>query len=158
MLADVERIEALRHIARELKGLGFDKRGQTFRVEAPTVVWLVDLEQIPRTDRVGISVGVCPAELAPDGWPSRANDCPIVSHSEAGDALLGLEKWRVGSALDMSREMSVESRTEELSEIARSIARVAREANSLDVLKRMYAAGRFREFLHKDARALLAAA
>ncbi len=116
---------------------------------------MIDLEQIPKTDRVGTYVGVCPTALAPDVLPSRANDCPIVMWPETGGEPFGLDRWDVRDTLDLSSGISDETRSQRLAAIAEAVASVFFSAQSVADLRRMSVEGRLAGFLRKDAREFL---
>jgi hypothetical protein len=94
--------------------------------------------------------------LAPDGWPKRANDCPIVLYPDAGGEPFGLDRWQAWQALDSDSDLHIGERELELERIARSMWRVANEIRSLSDLRHMAAEGHLRGFVHRDARDLLA--
>jgi hypothetical protein len=118
------------------------------------MLWLVDLEQIPRTERVGIYLGVCPKELAPDGWPTKANDCPILFIPEGPGEVFRLEDRRAWNALDMSSELQDEVRVDELRVVADAIVGLVLRVATLDSLKLMASAGLV-AFVRRDAKELL---
>jgi hypothetical protein len=134
---------------------GFEGRGRLFRLVWPELTWMLQLESIPRTGRVGIYVGVCPSELVVDAWPSRANDCPIILHPEGGGPPFGLDHWDVWQALDTASELPDDVRIAALAGIARATALVANRTTTISDLRDMSAEGHLRGFVRRDARSLL---
>lgn len=104
---------------------------------------------------MGVKVGLCPIELAPDGLPGKANDCPIIFHPDSSDEPFGLDRWRAWRALDMSTPLDDETRTDELRAVAASITQLIDKVVVVGDVKRLAAAGRIRGFVRKDARDLL---
>lgn len=147
--------EALRTLGIAFRGLGLTGRGRRFRRDSDELLWLVDLESIPRTDRIGITVGVCPVSLAPEGLPKNANDCPVIFVPENGGEPFGIQPSLAWAALDLSADMAEAIRTEELRSLAKSIVDLVAETSSVEDLRRLAVAGRLRAILRKDARALL---
>lgn len=74
---------------------GLEGRGRYFRVVGAELTWFVDLDLVPRMDRVGVIVGVCPAALASDGWPARARSRPILLAPDSGGEPFGLDHWEM---------------------------------------------------------------
>lgn len=149
------RDKVLKKLAEGLVRSGFQGRGRRFTRVWPELAWLFQLESIPRTARVGIYVGICPVELAPNGWPARANDCPIILHPEGGGEPFGLDHWEAWQALDTASELEDAVRLATLDEIVRSVAEVAERVTTIGELRRLAADGQLRGFVHRDARALL---
>lgn len=143
-------------LRKELTELGFAGRGRNLRAIRAEVAWFVELELIPRTSRVGVSLGACPAVLAPEGWPARANDCPIIlDPASGGAALLGHDRWETWQALDGDSALSDEVRSEALRCLAEALARAFERIMTLGDLRAAAAEGQLTGFIHKDARALL---
>jgi len=151
----MNRQDVIRTIGEALADGGLSGRGRHFRLVQPDLVWMVDLDQIPGTARLGISVGVCPAQLAGEQWPDRANDCPIILYPDAGGEPFGLDHWRSWEGLDAASEIADDERRRSLSEIGDSVAELAGRVTTLNQLKQLYEAGRLRGFVRKDARLLL---
>jgi hypothetical protein len=152
---EVDRLEVIKIIGRELRERGLPGRGRVFSFHHTDVLWLIDLEQIPRTDRVGVAVGACPNVLMADGRPTRANNCPIVFYPETGGEPFGLDRWRTWQALDVASDIGDDERSEALAEIVDAIVDVASNAVTLHDLREMASEGKIRHFIRKDARALL---
>lgn len=151
----MERAAALRVLGRAFLELGLHGAARRFQRDYSELHWLVDMELIPRTERVGLKVGACPIQLAPDGWPTRANDCPIIFYPESGGEPFGIDRWRVWVALDLSTSLADETRSDELRLVAESIVQVVDRVTSVADLKKMAARGELRGFLRKDARDLV---
>lgn len=151
----MDRKDITRALGGSLAGGGFEGRGRRLRLAWPNLVWLVELDMVPRTERLGISLGVCSAELASAGWPDRANDCPIIFYPDAGGEPFGLDHWRAWQALDAGSDLDDDARRLALSEIGEAIAGLANRVTTLEDLKQMAAGGQLRGFVRKDARVLL---
>lgn len=151
----MDRNDITRVLGGPLAGGGFEGRGRRLRLAWPGFVWLVELDMVPRTDRLGVSLGVCPAELASAGWPERANDCPIIFYPDAGGEPFGLDHWRAWQALDAASDLADDARRLALSEIGEAIAGLANRVTTLEDLKQMAVGGQLRGFVRKDARILL---
>ncbi len=151
----MDRSDGIRALGGYLTSAGFEGRGLRFRLSWSELVWMVELDRIPRSERIGIMVGVCPAELAPDGWPVRANDCPIIFYPDGGGEPFGLDHWRAWQALDSSSDISDEDRLSELSAIVESIVTLANFVTTVDGLRSMAAKGPLRGFVRKDALSLI---
>ncbi|WP_206535813.1 hypothetical protein [Microbacterium endophyticum] len=150
------REEIIRSLRAELVRYGFAGRGRSLRIVRPEVAWLIHLELIPRTSQVGVCVGICPAVLACDGWPTRANDCPIILYPASGGAeMFGHDTGETWQALDSESTLTEEARNEVLDRLADAMWSASEETATLDELKRASAAGKLTAFVHKDARALL---
>jgi len=146
--------DVLRSIGALLAERGLVGRGQRFRAEWPELAWMVELEVVPKTGRVGIYLGICPVGLATGGWPSRANDCPIVLHPPSG-TLLGVDYWRSWKALDAESEMDDQDRRAALADLCDAMTDRAMRVTTLADLRRLEMEGHLSGFVHKDARALL---
>ncbi|MCC2322277.1 hypothetical protein [Cellulomonas xiejunii] len=151
----MERDEILSVLRGGLRERGFTGPGGRLRLVSPHMAWMVDLGRVPRTDRAEVYVGICPVELAPGGWPTCANNCPIVLYPESGGAPFGLDRWDAWQALDAGSSLSDEIRRGELLAIVDAVAELSTQVTTLQDLKEMFAAGRLRQFVHKNARALL---
>ena len=150
------REDVMRLLRRELTARGFSGRGRNLRVVRPEIAWLVGLELVPRTARVGVSLGACPAVLAPGGWPTRANDCPIIlDPASGGAALLDHDRWEAWQALDGDSGLTDEVRQQALGRLAEGLASVADRIALLDDLRAAAHVGQLTGFVRKDARALL---
>lgn len=121
----------------------------------PDLLWLVDLELIPRTNRVGITVGVCPGELVAGGFPAKANNCPVIFIPENGGEPFGVERATAWKSLDMSSGLDELTRVEGLITVAAAISSLVVETDSVADLRQMAVSGRLRAALRKDARELL---
>ncbi len=151
----MDRLEVIKIIGRDLRVKGWSGKGRVLSLHHTGVLWLVDLEQIPRTDRVGIAVGACPSVLTADGRPTRANNCPIVFYPETGGEPFGLERWRTWQTLDVASDIGDDERSKALAEIVDAIVDVASNAVTLHDLREMASEGKIRHFIRKDARELL---
>lgn len=149
------RDEILETLARGFREHGYEGHGRHFWLPFPELVWMVQLELVPRTTEVGIYVGVSPEVLVSGERPDRANDCPIVFHPEFGGEPFGLDRREARLALDASSELLDEERLTEIADIARAVSEVAKGATTLAALRQMASVGGIRSFLRKDARALL---
>lgn len=146
--------DVLRSVGALLAERGLAGRGRCFWAEWSELAWMVQLEVVPKTGRVGIYLGICPAELARDGRPSRANDCPIVLHPPSG-TLLGVDYWRSWKALDAESGFDDQDRRAALAELCDAIADRVMHVTTLADLRRLAMDGHLSGFVHKDARALL---
>ena len=152
----MNKVEALRTLGHAFGELGLAGSGRKFRREYDELLWLIDLATIPRTERIGITVGVCPLVLAPEGLPKVANDCPVIFIPENGGEPLGIEPSRAWAALDLSVDLVEETRCKELTMLATSIVDLVDETSRVDDLKHLAAQGRLRAILRRDARELVA--
>jgi len=153
--AMITREAVIKALRRAFVDQGFEGRGRHFLLVWPELTWMLQLESIPRTGRVGMYLGVCPAELVIDVWPSRANDCPIILHPEGGGPPFGLDHWEAWQALDTASELPDDVRIAALDGIARAVAKVASRTTTVSDLRKMAAEGHLRGFVRRDARALL---
>lgn len=151
----VSREELIGSLGGLLRDAGFEGRNRHFILAGPELDWLLQLELIPRTTRVGIYVGVSPRVLASGTEPTRANDCPIVFDPESGGEPFGLDHWQVWRALDVESDVPDDVRAETLAETVRAVSLVARRVSTLAALRQMAADGQIREFVRKDARSLI---
>lgn len=151
-----DRRELVSALGQALRERGLEGRGRYFRFVGPELAWFVDLDLIPHTDRVGTIVGVCPAALAPNGWPTRANNCPIVLAPDSGGEPFGLDHWEMWQALSADSDLTDDARREALQALVEAVVGVVRRVQTLEELKAIAASGQLRGFLHKDARSLLA--
>lgn len=142
-------------LGRALRERGLEGRGRYFRLVGPELSWFVDLDLVPRTDRVGTIVGVCPVALAPDGWPTRANNCPIVLAPDSGGEPFGLDHWEMWQALSADSDLTDDARWTALLGLVEAVVDVAQRVQTLEALRVMAASGQLRGFLHQDARSLL---
>jgi hypothetical protein len=150
------REDVMSVLRKDLTALGFAGRGRNLRVLREEVAWLVELELIPRTSRVGVFLGACPAVLAPEGWPTRANDCPIIlDPASGGAALLGHNRWVTWLALDGDSVLSDEARREALYRLAEALVSASERITTVSELRAAAAEGQLTGFVRKDARALL---
>lgn len=117
---------------------------------------MIDLELIPRASRVGVSVGICPATLAAEGWPSRANNCPIILDPASGGVeMFGHDKWDTWRALDSDSAVTSEARKEMLGRLSGAIGAASEVIATLSDLRGAADAGKLSAFVRRDARALL---
>jgi hypothetical protein len=120
----------------------------------PELEWMFQLESAPRTNEVGLYVGVSPEVLVTESRPGRANDCPIILHPENGGPF-GIDRADAAQALDTGYDLPDEERLAILADIARAVADVAKRVVTLADLRRMAADGQITGFVRKDARTLL---
>lgn len=151
----MERDEIVSVLRGGLRERGFAGPGGRLRLVSPHMAWMVDLGRVPRTDRAEVYVGICPVELAPGGWPTRANSCPIILYPESGGEPFGLDHRDTWQALDAGSNLSDETRRGGLLAIVDAVAELTTQVTTLHDLREMFAAGRLRQFVHTNARALL---
>jgi hypothetical protein len=152
----IPREELLATVRQCLADEGFKGRGRNLRAGSPEVAWLVQLELVPRSSRVGIDVGICPALLAPGGWPGRASNCPIViDPASGGAALFGHDDRAAWEALDVGSDLADAERRHVVAQLAGAIASTARRLATLEQLEDAVRRGEVGGFMRHDARQLL---
>lgn len=151
----MDRSEAIKILGHMFQQRGLGRGPRQYRRDHNQIFWRVDLELVPKTDRVGVKVGVCPKDLLPEGVPIKANDCPIIFHPDSSDEPFGIERWRAWTALDMSSTLGDEDRADELAAVALAIADLIEEVATLADLQKIAEEGRVRGFVRRDARELL---
>jgi hypothetical protein len=151
------REDVLQALGNGLMEHGFQGRSRHFQLSWPELEWMVQLEMIPRTERVGTYVGLSPQALLSADRPTKANDCPIIFHPESGGEPFGLDHWRVWEALSLESGLSDDERQGRIDEFVRAVAAVANRVRSMADLRLLAANGHLRGFVRKDARALLSA-
>ncbi|WP_353810495.1 hypothetical protein [Agromyces sp. SYSU T00194] len=105
---------------------------------------------------MGVSIGVCPAALSPDGWPARATECPIIIDPAGGGVdLLGHDRWDAWRALDCDSGLLDDERRAGIVALVEALAGVAEGIATLADLRAAAAAGHLDQFVRKDARTLL---
>ncbi|MDZ8200272.1 hypothetical protein RZO50_02010 [Microbacterium sp. SSW1-59] len=152
----MSRTEIIKSLRSELVARGFVGRGRNLRVIRAEVAWMIQLELIPTTSRVGLSVGICPAALTAAGWPSRANNRPIILDPASGGVeMFGHDKWDIWHALDSDSALTSEARKELLGRLSDAIWAASEAIATLSDLRGAADAGKLSAFVRRDARALL---
>jgi len=151
----MDKSAALKELGGFFREVGLQGHTRHFFRLSTELNWYVDLESIPRSDRIAIKVGVCPSQLAPHGLPKKANDCPVIFSPEGSDEPFGIDRWRVWAAFDLSTPLDDETRSDEFKVIAGAIVTLIDQVGTVAALRQMAANGRVSGFMRKDARELL---
>ena len=137
-------------IGDELRSAGLERRGVVWRLLGADVLWLVYIDRVPFSRRLGVEIGL---DLRADSTAERPTDCPIVLY--LGSLLPTRDLW-VFAALDLNSGLDDAERRQELGAALRALGDFLRENVTLSSVRGAYARGEFSHALiHKDARRVL---
>lgn len=137
-------------ISEGLKAAGLRGRGSTWRMKGQEVQWVVQIDELPYGNRLGVDIGL---DLQSTSTPQRPTNCPVLFHLENLPAAKDLG---VVEALDLDSGLAPDRRRHELEELTRILAGYLAEHLVLTAVRAAYRAADFGSaFIRKDARAIL---
>lgn len=137
-------------IAESLKAAGLRGRGAVWRVKGSEVQWVVHIDDLPNSNRLGVDIGL---ELHPTTTPRRPTDCPILLHLENVPVA---RSFAVVESLDLNSNLQADQRRHQLEDVTRALARYLADHLTLDAVRSAYRDGDLASaFIRKEARAFL---
>jgi hypothetical protein len=139
-------------ITESLKAAGFRGRGSIWRLKGPEVQWVVQVDELPYGNRLGVDIGL---EMQSGTTPRRPTDCPVLLHLEN---IPVAKDFAVVESLDLDSGLDPDQRHHELENAARALARFLAGHLTLRAVRAAYRAGDLGPaFIRKDARVILEA-